>query len=167
VVVVGLSMGGLVSLELAARHRDLVAGVVPVAAAVRFQDPLAGLSPYLAKVVRFWPSPNAFNDPELRRRENRNYPKFATDAFASLYAYSRRVPHLLSFVKAPILILQSREDQVVAPRSAEIIHEHVSSRDKRIVWFERSGHEMFLDLEREAVIRAVMEFIERMRASSN
>ena len=32
VVVVGLSMGGLVSLELAARHRDKVAGVALVAA---------------------------------------------------------------------------------------------------------------------------------------
>ncbi len=163
VVVVGLSMGGLVALELAARHRDVVAGVVTVAAALRFQDPLAGLSPFLAKVVRFWPSPNAYNDPELRRRENRNYSKFATDAFASLYAYSREVPNLLSFVKAPILILHSKRDQVIAPRSANIIHEKVSSPDRTLVWFERSGHEMLLDCEREAVVGTIVEFIERIR----
>ncbi len=163
VVVVGLSMGGLLALELAARHRALVAGVVTVAAALRFQDPLAGLAPVLSKVVRFWPSPNAYNDPDLRRRENRNYPKFATDAFASLYAYSREVPNLLSFVKAPILILQSKRDQVVAPRSATIIHEKVSSKDRSLVWFERSGHEMLLDCEREAVVQTIMEFIERIR----
>ncbi len=166
VVVVGLSMGGLVALELAARHRDLVAGVVTVAAALRFQDPLAGLSPVLAKVVRFWPSPNAYNDPDLRRRENRNYPKFATDAFASLYAYSREIPNLLSFVKAPILILHSKRDQVIAPRSATIIHEKVSSKDRSLVWFERSGHEMLLDCEREAVVATIMGFIERIRTQA-
>lgn len=165
VVVVGLSMGGLVALELAARHRDIVGGVVTVAAALRFQDPLAGLAPFLSKVVHFWPSPNAYNDPELRRRENRNYPKFATDAFASLYAYSREIPNLLSFVKAPILVLHSKRDQVIAPRSAEIIHEKVSSKDRSLIWFERSGHEMLLDCEREAVVTTIMEFIERIRAS--
>ncbi len=166
VVVVGLSMGGLVALELAARHRDLVAGVVTVAAALRFQDPLAGLSPFLAKVVRFWPSPNTYNDPDLRRRENRNYPKFATDAFVSLYAYSREVPNLLSFVKAPILVLHSKRDQVITPQSANIIHEKVSSADRSLVWFERSGHEMLLDCEREAVVGTILEFIERIRAQT-
>lgn len=163
IVVVGLSMGGLLALELAARHRDLVAGVVTVAAALRFRDPLAGLAPLLQKVVRFWPSPNAYNDQELRRRENKNYPKFATDAFASLYTYSRKVVNYLSFVKAPVLILHSKRDQIITPRSAEIIYEKVSSRDRSLVWFERSGHEMLLDCEREAVVRTIMEFIERIR----
>lgn len=162
VLVVGLSMGGLLALELAARHFELVAGIVTVAAALRFQDPLAGLAPVLARFVRFWPSPNAYADQELRKRENRNYPKFATDAFVSLYKYAKEIPNILSFVRAPILILHSKRDQVISPKSAEIIYEKVSSRDKSIVWFERSGHEMLLDCEREAVIRTIMGFIDRI-----
>jgi carboxylesterase len=164
ILVVGLSMGGLVALELAARHRDKVAGVASVAAAVKFQDPLAFLTPVMARFVKFWPSPNAYNDDECRKRENRNYPKFATSAFASLWEYSQKVQNLLSFVKAPIVILETKRDQVVAPVSASIIHHKVSSKDKNLVWFEKSGHEMFLDNEATAVTQTVMTFIRRIRA---
>ncbi len=164
VLVVGLSMGGLVALELAARHRDKVCGVVSVAAALKFQDPLAFLTPVLAKFVKFWPSPDAYHDDACRKRENRNYPKFATSSFASLWEYSQKMPHLLSFVKAPIVILETKKDNVVAPVAASIIHAKVSSKDKNLVWFEKSGHEMFLDMEADGVIQATMTFIRRIRA---
>ena len=68
IIVVGLSMGGAMALELAARHRDKVAAVVTIAAVIKVADPLAPLSPLLASVVRFWPSPNAFNDKELKKK---------------------------------------------------------------------------------------------------
>lgn len=161
VVVMGLSMGGLVALELAARHFDRVAGVITAGAALRFADPLSGLSPLLAKLVGFWPSPNAYHDRECAKA-NRNYPRFPTESFVSLLRYGNEVLNLLSFVKAPIAILQSRRDQVVAPRSAEIIRDKVSSKDRRIVWFEKSGHEMFLDLEAEAVVAAVGTHLDAM-----
>lgn len=163
VIVVGHSMGGLVSLELAARHRDKVAGVVPVSAALRFQDPLAFVTPFIARFVKFWPSPDAYVDAGCRKRENRNYPKFATSAFASLWEYSQQVETLLSFVKAPIAIIHSRKDQVVAPVASQIINAKVSSKDKNLVWFEKSGHEMFLDLEADAVVQAVMTFVRRIK----
>ena len=163
IIVVGLSMGGLVALDLAAHHRDKVAGVVSVAAALKFADPLSVLTPVLCKVVKWWPSPNAFNDQELKRRENRNYPRFSTQAFQSLREYAAEVPKVLSFVKAPILILQSRKDTVVAPTSAQLIHEKVSSKDKQIMWFEKTNHEMFLDCEAPAVIAAVMDFVRKVQ----
>jgi len=158
-IVVGLSMGGLLALELAARYREEVVGVVAVAPALKFQDPLAVLTPVLSKVVKFWKSPNAYNDQELRKKENRNYPKFATDAFASLYRYASQVQNLLSFVKADILILHSKKDQIIAPKSAQIIYEKVSSKNKELKWFEKSGHEMLLDLERDDVIKATVDFV--------
>jgi carboxylesterase len=167
VVVVGLSMGGLVTLELAARHRDKVAGVVTVAAALRFADPLAGLMPVLSRFVRFLPSPNSYNDMELKKKENRNYPKFSTRAFAHLWRYSRKITKLLPSVDAPILILQSHKDQVVTPSSAQMIYDKVSLTDRDLMWFEASGHEMFLDSERDAVIETVMAFIRKIRASAS
>src|SRR5262249_44766729 len=45
VVVVGLSMGGLVALELGLKHPDKIAGVVTVGAALKFADPLSALTP--------------------------------------------------------------------------------------------------------------------------
>ena len=162
VAVVGLSMGGLVALELGARHRDKVGGLVTVAAALRFADPLAPVSPLMSKFIRFWPSPDAYTDKALRDKENRNYPKFSTKAFGCLLEYSKTIPDILSFVKAPILILQSSKDTVVAPRAAKVIYSKVSSKDRSLVWFEKSGHEMLLDCEAGAVVDAAMNFIGRL-----
>jgi carboxylesterase len=163
VVVVGLSMGGLVALELAARHRDKVAGVCTIAAALKFADPLSVLTPALAKVVKWWPSPNSYASAELKKKENRNYPKFHTGSFQSLREFAADVTNVLSFVKAPILILQSRKDTIVAPKAAKVILEKVSSKDKKILWFERTNHEMLLDVEAEAVIAAVMDFVKKIK----
>jgi carboxylesterase len=162
-IVVGHSMGGLVALELAMRHPELVEGVVAVAAAIQFKNRFSELSPMISLVKRYWPSPQTFNDLTLASRST-NYPKFATDAFASLYHYSRKITARLPEVHVPIRILQSKQDQVIAPESANTIYERVSSRVREIRWFERSGHEMMQDLEREAVFQEIMNFVHELRA---
>ncbi|MBN1654167.1 MAG: alpha/beta fold hydrolase [Deltaproteobacteria bacterium] len=165
VIVVGLSMGGLVALDLAARHPEMIAGVITVAAALKFVDPMAGAAQLADKFVRYLPSPNSFVDPELAKRCT-NYKKFPVDAFASLYRYSRRIAERLPDVHVPICVLQSKADQIVAPRSANIIYEKVSSPLRQIVWFEKSGHEMMQDCEAEAVFAEIVKFISSFRIQS-
>ncbi len=160
VVIVGLSMGGLVGLELSMRHPDKIAGLVTVAACLKFADPLTKFTDMLSKFVRFWPSPNAFNDLSLKSN-SRNYEKFATSAFASLYQYSQEIAERLPEVHVPIRILQSKKDQITAPQAANIIYEKVSSQIREIVWYQESGHEMMQDCEAESVFVDIMEFIHR------
>jgi carboxylesterase len=163
VAIVGLSMGGLVALDLAAHHPESIAAVVTVAAALRFRDPLARFSPVMAKMVPTWPSPNSFNDPTLKSRCE-NYPRFTTDSFASLYAYSREIEARLPEVRRPVCILQSKRDQIVAPVAANVIYERVASEHREIHWFEHSGHEMLQDLEADAVLARVMDYLGQLRA---
>lgn len=162
VVVVGLSMGGVVTLELARRHADKIAGIVTVAAALRFKDPLARLVGPLSKVVSFWPSPRAYHDKECSQ-QNENYPKFATDAFGSLYRFGKEMEGRLGEIRTPALVIQTRKDQVVDPEAAAVIHEKLGSEDKELVWFNRSGHEMLLDLEATEVMNVIEEFIVKRR----
>ena len=162
VVVVGLSMGGLVSLELGMRHPDKIAGVVTAGACLKFTDPMARLTGLISRLVRYWPSPDAFNDPSLRGNSE-NYAKFPTDAFGSLYQYSQQVAEQLGQMHVPIRILQSKRDQIVAAESANIIYEKVSSPHREIVWYEQSGHEMMQDMEAEAVFADIMEFVQRFQ----
>jgi carboxylesterase len=158
VVVVGLSMGGLVALELGMKHPDKVAAVVTVAAALKFADPLSGLTKVISKVVPYWPSPNAFNDKRLAKN-NENYKWFPTSAFASLYEYSQKVEKELPKLKVPILILHSKKDQIIAPKSANIIYEKISSDHRDIKWFRKSGHEMMQDLEAKEVFQTIIDYI--------
>ncbi len=164
VAVVGLSMGGLVAIDLASRHPDKIAALVTVAAALKFKDPLAPLAPVLARAVRYWPSPPSFQDPDLARHCT-NYPKFPTDAFVSLYRYSRQIEKKLPDVHVPALILAARRDQSISPEAALTIYEKIGSRIRELTWFERSGHEMLQDLEAAAVYERIMGFVQRFHAS--
>lgn len=165
VVVVGLSMGGLVSLKLGMNHPDKIAAVVTVAAALKFADPFAFLTPILSKIIPYWPSPNSFNDKNLKKN-CLNYKWFPTDAFASLYKFAPQIEKALSKFKVPILIIHSKKDQVISPKSAEIIYEKVSSKQKEIKWFYKSGHEMMQDLEAKEVFETIIDYILKISKKS-
>lgn len=162
IVVVGLSMGGLLALDLAMRHPDKICGVASVAASLKFADPLSRFTSVFSKFVRYWPMPNSFNDFTLKAR-CRNYEKFPTDAFVSLYDYSQDVADRLVEFHVPIRILQSKRDQIVAPESANIIYEKISTPHREIFWYEKSGHEMMQDCEADQVFADIMEFVESFR----
>lgn len=164
VVVVGLSMGGLVTLNLAMEHHDDLAGVVVIAPFLRCADPLAHLTPLLKLVAPYWASPNSFADAELAKACT-NYPKFPTRTFSHLLNYANVIERRLPEVRVPVLVLHSRKDTIAAPIGAKIIEERVSSKEKRVVWFERSGHEMLQDLEANQVFSAVGEYLERFLAA--
>lgn len=163
VVVVGLSMGGLVAINLGIRHPDKVAGVVTLAASLRFRDPLIPFTPILARLVKSWPSPEAFNSGE-HRIHNENYPRFMTDSFLSLLHYGMNTEKRLRQLEVPICVMQSKRDSIILPESANIIYRDVSSRYRELHWFEKSGHELGQDLEHPEVFRKAMEFVEKFIA---
>jgi len=165
IVVVGHGMGGLVALELGMRHPDKIAGVVTAAACLKLADPVARLAPAFFRLVRYRPSPDPYNDPDLRH-QNQNYELLPTDTLASLIDYSKLVAERLRELHVPIRILQSKKDQIVTPDSANIIFEKVSSVHREIVWYEESGHEMMLDLEADKVFVDIMEFVHRFECSA-
>jgi carboxylesterase len=162
VIVVGLSMGGLVALNLGIRQPEKVAAVVTWAAALRFRDPLAPLSPTLARFIKSWPSPESFNDKSLKVYCE-NYPKFMTSAFRSLYYFAQETERRLPELRVPLCVLQSKKDQVIDPLAANLVYRDVSSPWREIHWFQKSGHEMGQDLEREAVFAETMKFIAKLR----
>ncbi len=163
-VVVGLSMGGLVTLHLAAEHPDEVDAIALVAAALRLRNPLAPgnalsfLKPIAGRLVRWWPMPPNYADKELEKYDT-NYRRAPMDAIISFLEYTAYVEGRLPEVRAPALIIQSHKDQMVDPKSAQIIYDRIASTDKRIVWFERSYHEMMRDLEREKVFETIQAFL--------
>jgi carboxylesterase len=137
--------------------------VVTWAAALRFADPMAPMAPMLSRWIKSWPSPEAFNDRSLKVNSD-NYPRFMTEAFGELLAYARATESRLGELTVPICVLQSKKDQVVAPVAANLIYRGVSSSHREIHWFQRSGHEMGQDLEREQVFAHTMDYIRKHKA---
>ncbi len=163
VVVVGLSMGGLMALELGIRHPDKICGVVTWAAALRFKDPLAPVAPALSRFIKSWPSPNAFTDQSLRTAGNDNYPKFMTDAFGSLLEQSKVTEKRLGLFQVPLCVIGAKKDTVVDPLAANILYRDVASQHREIHWFHKSGHEMGLDLERKQVFQTTLGFVRKFK----
>lgn len=171
-VVVGLSMGGLVALQLAAEHPDQVDAIALVAAALKLRNPLAPgnalafLQPVVRKLVRWWPMPPNYADKELEKYDT-NYDRAPMDAILSFLEYTTYIEGRLPEVRAPALIIQSHKDQTVDPKSAQIIRDRIASTDKRIVWFEQSHHEMMRDLEREKVFETIQAFLKERLTQAN
>jgi carboxylesterase len=74
------------------------------------------------------------------------------------------VEALLPRVTVPARILQSKADGVVKPESAQVIYDRISSSDKKVIWFEKTNHEMMRDVEKEAVFAAIMESLREFGA---
>jgi carboxylesterase len=166
VIVFGHSMGGLVAMTLAAEHALAVDSLVLAAAAVQLVSPLAPgrplhfLVPVVRRIVRKWDLPPVYADPRLAQYDD-NYRWAPMDALLSFAEFTEVTRRRLAEVRVPTLILQSRKDTTVAPESADLIYNGISTpqEGKQIVWFDVTEHEMFLDCEREATIEAVVQYV--------
>lgn len=165
VVVVGLSMGGVVALHLAAERSAQICGVVAIAPALRLVGtPIVRTRlAYRALMGRHMPTNplNAYQDPELAARSS-NYPTAPARTILSLVGYGRKVERLVPRVHAPLLVLYPPNDRVADPRAARSLFARVGTpaAQKQLVAFPHSGHEMLLDREAPSVIAAVMRFVD-------
>jgi carboxylesterase len=73
----------------------------------------------------------------------------------------RVVDRELPSIRVPALLVHGRHDRTVDVRNAPHILARLGSSDKRLVWFERSGHAVTVDLEREALASLVGDWLTR------
>jgi carboxylesterase len=167
-IIFGHSMGGLVTLTLAAEHPEVIDSIVVAAAAVQLASPLAPgrplhfLAPLVARLRLRLDMPPTYADPELAQYDT-NYPWVPSDATLSFLDFSKITRRRLPEVRVPTLVMQSRNDSTVAPESADIIYNNISTprEQKDLVWFNRTEHEMFRDCEREAAIGTVVDWVRK------
>ncbi|MGA2819415.1 MAG: alpha/beta fold hydrolase [Anaerolineales bacterium] len=158
IVVMGLSMGALLSLELASRLpvRGVVALSTPIRLPkdwrLRYARWLSVLVPRVGKGPPDWVDPSAAKD-------HVDYPGYPVRAIAEMDALVRHTRDRLSIVKAPVLVVQSRTDQSVPPESAEELFGTLHPGRKELLWVERSGHVVTEDVEHRRVWRACAEWV--------
>ena len=80
-------------------------------------------------------------------------------SLSSLLEFISHVKKLLHEVTAPVLIMQSRAEHTVVPKSAQYIYDHLGSKEKHLIWLRRSGHIVTLDVEREKVFAEIGKFL--------
>jgi carboxylesterase len=161
VVLCGLSMGGTLALNVAARRhldRKLI-GVVSMAAPLRLVDWRLSLLPIAGLIMRWhsWGRPDIQDQSKWERHVA--YPRFHVRALAELMRLLRETRALLPRVHQPLLVLFSRQDHTVPPFNAELLMRRVSSTNRRLVWLDKGFHVMTLDFDSELVHAEVTAFI--------
>jgi carboxylesterase len=163
VCVVGLSLGGLLTLYLASRRRDVTAAAS--LAAPLWLDGLGGLAARytapgaaLASVRRL----PKLGGPDVRdrrvARENPSYPAIPTRALGQLTAFMRVVEDALPSVAAPLLVMHAHQDHTAPIASASRIA--LGARAERTRLLQDSYHLITVDVERDIVAAEVGTFFD-------
>lgn len=160
VVVGGLSMGGALSLRLAADHADRVSGVVVVNPAVATKRLDVKLLPVLQHLL---PSmPGIVDDIKKEGVTEHGYPRVPLKAAASMFGSWPALAADLPQVTAPLLYFRSAVDHVVDELSEPLITSRVSSSDVSVVRLEDSFHVATLDHDAPTIFTRTGEFVARV-----
>lgn len=164
VFVAGLSMGGLVTLELACEEE--MAAAVVIGTPLRIAQPFATLIPMLRRVVRVVEKKvgSDIRDPEARARHP-SMDAMPLDAVHQLMHLQRRVRERLPQVRPPLLVAHGAKDRTANPADALEIAARVASPDPEVLILERSGHVVPVDRDGPALAEAVLRFLVRHGAS--
>lgn len=156
VVVIGHSMGGLIALHLAATKT--VFAVISVCTPIFITSKIAFLSPVIGRIMPVQHKQISASKPEFSAYLG-GYEDTPVLAVGGLLRLIRKVKKELSMVTAPILIQQSRLDKTVKPVSATYIHDGTASVVKQLVFYDRSGHMLPVDVDKDNAWQDVIHFI--------
>ncbi len=163
VFVMGLSMGGCLTLRLAEEHPDLVAGVVVVNPSLMTLRKDAKVLPYVAKVV---PSlKGIINDIKKPGGDEVGYDRIPLRAAASLADMWRTTVDGLGLVSCPTLVFRSREDHVVEAASTALLLAQIGTADVEERILENSYHVATLDHDADQIFDGSLDFVRKHAAA--
>ena len=155
IAVAGLSLGGVFSLKLATSHP--VKGVVTMCSPMTMRTTdimFEGVLEY----AKQYKKQQGKSEQEIEL-EIEAIKKQGMASLPQLQQLIHDVRHNIDLLYAPILVIQSRHDNVINPDSANIIFNSVESIDKNLSWYEQSGHVITLDKERDLLHEEVLTFL--------
>jgi carboxylesterase len=162
ILVVGLSMGGLLSLKLCAEY--------PITRAVSLSTPI-----YIAdRRLHILPLVKMFREyvPKKHRHTNKKplnedekylvgYDSTPLNSLSSMLELISHIQEILPQIEMPLLIIQSTNEHTVQPKSAQYIYDNIGSMDKQLIWLKKSGHIVTLGVERLQVFEAIGNFLNK------
>jgi carboxylesterase len=177
VYMMGLSMGGVLTLTSAAYLPSESTGTSPFKGLVVMSTPYS-LPPdprlrhieWISKTVPYMPKgsqePSAGWFDKEAYREHVSYPQNPLHAIGELNKLLGVMHTALPKIQKPVLLIHSRDDNYVVKDSMQQIYDHLGSTDKQMLWIESSGHVMTRDAQRQTVFKAAADFVRRVEAAS-
>jgi carboxylesterase len=175
IVVIGLSMGAMLTVRLAVERRDAVAGIVLLSPAIelgrpwlrRLKKPFALLSTADARlsIVQRCLAPlvmtkggSDISDLEVRSRHP-GYRQVPLRALLNLMQLQRVAWDAAPSVAQPALVMHAANDHTCPLAGAERLFARLGSATKRMVVLERSFHVVTVDHDRDRVLAEIATFL--------
>jgi carboxylesterase len=166
IVAIGLSMGALLAVRLAARHAPRVAGVVLLSPSFELTNPwpgrLAGIVrsalPLLPESLRYLGKGASDIADPVERTQRPTYRRLPLHGVAELVDLQRRARAWLASVGQPVLAIHARHDHTAPLANLEVLKAALGDL-RRAVILEDSYHVITVDREKERVASEVNGFI--------
>ncbi len=160
IYIIGTSLGGLLTLDLAANHK--VQGIIVINAPIELNSDLADLLP-LIYLVSPYSIRGLFTLEELPvATELKLYDTLPLKSAAQLISYLNFVKTQLKKINAPILVVQSTKDDLVNPESAAYILNNINSKNKDLLWLRNSTHINLVKDDKEMLKQRGYKFIKNV-----
>jgi carboxylesterase len=169
IFLVGLSMGGILSLLMASRLK--VSGVFVMSTPYRLpDDPRLRFIKQISNFIKFMPKNNQAPDAGWFDKqsflEHKSYPLNPVRSIAELKLLMAEMRAALPGVNVPVYLVHSRDDDYVINDSMQSIYDNLGTEDKQMLWVEGSGHVIPREPAREQVFKAATDFIFRITNNS-
>ncbi|HUS13865.1 MAG TPA: alpha/beta fold hydrolase [Chloroflexia bacterium] len=162
VVLAGLSLGGAISLFLAARDPDAYAGLITMSAPVwippLLQAPLEALG---GPMPYFRTGFTDIADPAADARQL-TYDRVPLATGVTLIDLLAHVRAGLPRVTTPALIIYARRDHLVHPMNSMHIYSTIASAHKRLAVLHRGAHTVTVDYDKARVFHLATEFVAKL-----
>ena len=157
VLVMGLSMGGMLALRLAAQLP--VAGVVAMSTPTYLFYRRSGWRPHLAGLYSTIFRYVIKEDVDSGKTYTGSYPVFPTAAVGQFYALLKDTDPLLPHITAPVLLIHSHGDDFIPAENMPYLHEQLVEAPREMFWLQHSGHVITLDSEAPQLFSRIREFV--------
>ncbi len=166
IVLIGLSMGGAISLLMASRLR--VAGVFTMSAPYALDDARIGLLRVLSPFVPYLPKtkgePGATWFDKEAWRTHVSYPKNPSRSVIELLPLLAEMRAALPKIDVPVQLVHSLNDRYILPSNMERIYADLRTADKRMHRVSESGHVIPREPAKAEVFPLAADFVRRVTA---
>ncbi|WP_096157067.1 MULTISPECIES: alpha/beta hydrolase [Bacillus] len=156
IAAVGLSLGGVFSLKLG--YTVPIKGIVPMCAPmyIKSEDVMyKGVLEY----AREWKKREGKSEEQIETEISTFQPM---NTLKELQQLISEVRENVDMIYAPTFVVQARHDNMINTDSANIIYNEVENNNKKLKWYEESGHVITLDKEKEQLHEDIYDFLETL-----
>jgi carboxylesterase len=170
VIVAGLSMGSLLTLELATLYPEQIAGIVVLAPAIRLRWPFPALALAIVSALGLPDFVVPKKSPDIRdarqRRQQRTYSADPWQAGNEVRLAGLRIAGELGKVHCPAFIAHGAQDHICPVGNAQRVFMGLGTpiEDKELLILPRSFHVITRDVERALLRARIQAFLFRLTA---